>query len=194
MRIEMQYPSVFSVATGLRPHILLEFTLSNIQLPTEALNVNTLIENTLNDINLFTAPTTQCISANETGSEKWVGLTRRVAAIDRNYHYDDSTLIRHLYDLNAMEQANKITDDFYALGKSIVHKDAQQFKNQNPEYFADPISEIKLSLALLKNKPHWQERYHNFLGSMVYDTSTTKTYNHALEVLDEISHCVLKQL
>jgi hypothetical protein len=30
---------------------------------------------------------------------------------ERGYHHDDKTLIRHIYDLNAINQMGKITDD-----------------------------------------------------------------------------------
>ncbi len=36
-RIEMDYPSVFPISAGLRPHILLEFTLSDVRLAVENL-------------------------------------------------------------------------------------------------------------------------------------------------------------
>ena len=44
-----------------------------------------------------------CVSLDETAIEKWVGLTRRIVAIKRGYHPDDETLIRHVYDLNAIK-------------------------------------------------------------------------------------------
>ena len=119
-RIEMDYPSVSPVNAGLRPHILLEFTLSNVRLAVESLSVKTLIEQTLKNINLFKSSSTHCVSVNETAIEKWVGLTRRIAAIERGYHADDETLIRHVYDLNAINKAYRISADFYALAKAVL--------------------------------------------------------------------------
>lgn len=145
-RIEIAYPSIYSSNNFLRPHVLLEFTVSEIRLSVEKLLVKTLIEDTLKDIAIFSGPETQCITAEETAIEKWVGLTRRIMAIERGYHHDDKTLIRHIYDLNAINKMAKITDDFFDLAKAIVNRDAMQFKNQHPEYSKDPMSEILKSL------------------------------------------------
>ena len=46
--------------------------------------------------------TTGILSLDASTIEKWVGLTRRTIAIERGYHHDDRSLIRHVYDLNAL--------------------------------------------------------------------------------------------
>ena len=193
-RVEMDYPSVFPVSTRLRPHILLEFTLSNVRLAVENLSVNTLIEQTLENITLFKSSSTHCVSISETAIEKWVGLTRRIAAIERGYHADDETLIRHVYDLNSINKANRITADFFSIANAIVSNDAKQFKNQHPEYSIDPSAEIKLSLSLLKQKPLWEERYQNFIEEMVYDNASAIEYEQAINVLENISAGVIDSL
>ena len=193
-RIEMDYPSVFPVSTRLRPHILLEFTLSDVRLAVECLSVKTLIEQTLKNINLFKSSSTHCVSINETAIEKWVGLTRRIAAIERGYHADDETLIRHVYDLNAINKANRITADFFAIANAIVTNDAKQFRNQHPEYSVDTSAEIQLSLSLLRHKPLWKERYQKFIEEMVYDNAPAIEYEQAINVLEHISAGVIDSL
>src|SRR5207249_2459247 len=120
-------------------------------------------------INLFIPPSTKCISVDETAIEKWVGLTRRIMAIERGYEDDDKTLIRHVYDLNEINQANRVNSNFIKFAKIVVTNDGKQFKNQHPEYAADTSSEIKQSLSLLKIKPLWKERYEEFIEAMVYN-------------------------
>lgn len=193
-RIEVDYPAVFSTNKILRPHVLLEFTMSDIRLAVESLNVKTLIEETLENIDIFEKRATQCTSVNETGIEKWVGLTRRIIAIERGYHHDDKTLIRHLYDLNEIKRVNKIDDNFSVLAKSIINYDAKQFKNQHPEYSEDAGAEIKESLSLLRNKSLWKERYEEFIETMVYDATSVPKYGDALDVLDQLSEKVLSSL
>ncbi|TAK74596.1 MAG: nucleotidyl transferase AbiEii/AbiGii toxin family protein [Gammaproteobacteria bacterium] len=193
-RIELHYPSSFSTQTILRPHILLEFTLSDIRLATENLFIKTLIENTLKIPALFEPTSTHCISIDETAIEKWVGLTRRVMAIERQYHYDDPTLVRHVYDLNAIKHADKINDNFFKLAKTIINYDAQQFKTQHPEYSADPSFEIQKSLDTLKNKSSWKTRYQEFIETMVYDDISVQDYNNAIQTLEKISKTVIDAL
>lgn len=162
-RIILKYPYTYPISRTLRPDLLVEFTLSDIRLAVEDLSVKTIIEEVLKEIKLFTPPQTPCISVGETAIEKWVGLTRRVIAIERNYHPEDDALVRHIYDLNAIKDANMINDNFFTLAKTVVSNDAKQIKNQHPEYSSNPADEIRESLLLLKNKPIWKENYQKFL-------------------------------
>src|SRR5579883_1033913 len=178
-QITLRYPYSFPIQSTLRPDIKVEFTFADILLSTDELEVKTIIEDTLKEINLFAPPATTCISIDETAIEKWVGLTRRIMAIERGREDDDKTLIRHVYDLNAINQSNKVNSNFIDLAKTVIISDGKQFKNQHPEYAADPSTEIKQSLALLKDKPLWKERYEEFIEAMVYDTTRAFPYNQA---------------
>ena len=139
-------------------------------------------------------PTTKCISIDETAIEKWVGLTRRIMMIERGREDDDKTLIRHVYDLNAINEANKLNSSFTEFAKTIVISNGKQFKNQHPEYAADPSAEIRQSLALLKDKPLWKERYEEFIEAMVYDSTNALPYDQAITVLESISANVINYL
>lgn len=192
--LEINYSSVFSAKTGLRSDILLEFTISESRLSTIPLDVKTLIEETLDNVIVFELSTVACISIEETAIEKWVGLTRRVAAIERAYIADDETLIRHVYDLNTIKQLNGMTENFFNLAGAIISNDARQFKNQHPEYAAHPINEIQLSLALLKSNSLWKERYQRFIEEMVYGRSYTPAYENAIDMLEHISERIVNVL
>jgi predicted nucleotidyltransferase component of viral defense system len=193
-RIVLNYPHTYHPNAALRPNLLLEFTLSNIHLAVENLSVKTIIEDVLKEVNLFQPPQTPCVSVNETAIEKWVGLTRRVIAIERNYHPEDNTLVRHIYDLNSIIHANKMTEDFFKLAKIIIKNDAIQFKNQHPEYAENPISEIQESLKILREKTIWNDYYQTFLSEMVYDNSSSNEYKTAIENIERISGEVLRGL
>ncbi len=193
-QIEINYPSGFSLNSQLRPHVLLEFTVSNIRLRSENLHVRTLIEETLENTNIFPQRETQCISICETAIEKWVGLTRRVMAIERGYHSDDKTLIRHVYDLNAIQALGKINTDFFLLAPEIVNYDMNQFKNQYIEYSENPSAEIRQSISILKNKPLWKQRYNEFIETMVYAQTDALKYENAIEFLEDISTRILDSL
>ena len=194
MRAELIYPALFTASDTLRPHLLLEFTLSDVRLSTENLTINTIIEDVMQIATIFPPSPICCVSADETAIEKWVGLTRRIAAIDRKYHYDDPTLVRHVYDLNAIKQAGRIGDTFFNLAKTIVNYDAKQFRNQHPEYFSDPSTEIRQSLNILRDSKPWKERYQRFIDSMVYDKAAMPDYNSAIESLESVSTKIIDSL
>lgn len=193
-RVILQYPYTYPISPTLRPDILLEFTLSDIRLTVVDLSIKTIIEDVLKEVALFTSPQTPCISVDETAIEKWVGLTRRVIAIERNYLPDDNALVRHIYDLSSIKQADMINTIFFTLAKAIVSNDAKQFKNQHPEYSANPGAEIRESLSLLKNKLIWKEHYQKFLLDMVYDSSTAIEYEKAVATIEDISAEVINIL
>jgi predicted nucleotidyltransferase component of viral defense system len=193
-RIEINYPSAFSFNTQLRPHVLLEFTVSNIRLSSENLFIRTLIEETIENAIIFPQKETSCISICETAIEKWVGLTRRIMAIERGYHHDDKTLIRHVYDLNAIQALGKINQDFFLLANEVVNHDLNQFKNQYAEYAEDPGAEIRQSIMLLKNKSLWKNRYEEFIETMVYDKTGALEYEKAIAVLEQISFKIIDSL
>ncbi len=193
-KIELDYPSVFPHEKALRPDILLEFTLSDIYLSTTNLLIRTLIEDNLNDVTISSSNETCCISITETAVEKWVGLTRRIIAIDRGYHKDDKTLIRHVYDLYVIKQANKINTDFFELANTVILNDANQFKNQHPEYFTDFNAEIQQSITILKNNSLWKERYEEFIETMIYDHSSVPVYDLAIENIENIKLSVTSHL
>jgi predicted nucleotidyltransferase component of viral defense system len=193
-QITLKYPYSFPIGSALRPDIKIEFTFADILLPRNELEIKTIIEDNFKEINLFTPPITKCISIDETAIEKWVGLTRRIMAIERGREDDDKTLIRHVYDINAINEANKINSSFIEFAKTIVISDGKQFKNQHPEYAADPSTEIRQSLALLKDKPLWKERYEEFIEAMVYDSTNALPYNQAINVLEGISANVIDNL
>jgi len=193
-RVILQYPYTYPISRTLRPDLLIEFTLSDIRISVENLSVKTIIEDVLKETTLFTPPQTPCVTVDETAIEKWVGLTRRIIAIERGYDPDDKTLVRHIYDLNSIKQANKINANFFALAKTIITGDAKQFKNRHKEYSANPSAEILESLAILKNKPIWKEHYQTFLSEMVYDSSTAIEYEKAIATIEDISAKVIDSL
>lgn len=90
-QVTLKYPYSFPRGGTLRPDIKVEFTFADILIATDELQIKTLIEDTLNGINLFNPPATKCISIDETAIEKWVGLTRRIMAIERGHEDDDNT-------------------------------------------------------------------------------------------------------
>ena len=189
--ITLKYPCIFPPNTALRPHLLLEFSDSKIRLPTKNLPVITLIENTLGTMSDLVPCTLKCISIEETAAEKWVGLTRRIAAIDRGYYVNDITLVRHLYDLSAIYKANQLGESFSQIIGDIISNDAKQFKNQHPEYNNNPMQEIQRSLSLLKTDPIWKTHYQNFIDAMVYDQVPTHPYDDTIQLVERIGRKIL---
>lgn len=194
LRAQLIYPASFTATDALRPELLLEFTLSDVRLSTKNLTINTIIEDVMEITPVFSPLPICCISADETAIEKWVGLTRRIIAIERGHYYDDPTLVRHVFDLDTIKRSDGINNIFFELAKTIVNSDANQYKNQHPEYHDDPKTEIRQSLEILKNRELWKERYQKFVDTMVYDKTNISTYDIAIQSLEMISEKIIDSL
>jgi hypothetical protein len=79
----------------------------------------------------------------------------------------------------------------FKMAKDIVIEDMNQFKNQHPEYALNPVSEIKQSLELLKNKTEWKENYLRFIESMSFKPHAAPEYEKALTVVEKLSDQVI---
>lgn len=192
-KADLKYASAFSIHAILRPYLLVEFTLSEVRLETELLAVKSLIEETLQLTQPQSSEMVKCIACVETAIEKWVALTRKIIAIERGYYHDDPSLIRHVYDLNAIYHKDILVSSFYELALSIMVTDIQQFKNQHPEYAKDPIDEIKKSLEILRINSMWQERYQSFIDNMIYGTTLIPTYEECIAVIESISNNIFEK-
>ncbi len=78
-----------------------------------------------------------------------------------------------------------LEDTYHNLIEIVIHRDREQFKNQYPEYFNDPISEIDLSIKLLSEDLSWPKNYENFLSDMVYEKKPPN-YEEALSIIYRI--------
>ena len=139
--------------------------------------------------------TRQHINLNDAVIEKDYYVTQVIHAIsDVENEYFRLVFCGGTCLAKAHRSADRINANFFTLAKAIVTNDAKQFKNQHPEYSTDPGAEIKQSLALLKNKPLWKERYQEFIETMVYDNTTTIEYKNAINILENISTKVIDSL
>lgn len=110
-----------------------------------------------------------CVSPLETAAEKWVALTRRIATMDYRTHYQDASLVRHLYDLYRIEQNSYPFDESMTkLITVIIEGDRQQYRNHNPAYFINPSQEIRRALQVLKESKNWENYWNAFMLDMVF--------------------------
>lgn len=170
MELKIPYPSLYSnQSVGLKPYLAVEFFLNTVKLPTQNQSVTTLIQQTLGEITQHPVEKISCVSPLETAAEKWVALTRRIATMNYRTHYQDVSLVRHLYDLYRIEQKGYLFDESMArLVTIIIEGDRQQYKNHNLAYFANPIQEIHRALQALKEKEIWQNYWNAFMLDMVF--------------------------
>ncbi len=185
-QVQLNYPSFYESSLTLRPHLLIELTVSNTRRTTHVLSINSMVGEYLQAPHPITL---ECISLVEAGAEKWVALTRKIAAIARGVYESDRNLVRHLYDLHAIDTQISLDRDFVDLTLEIIKQDAKQFRGQCPQYFQDPIGEIKNAINILRGQDY-QKDYDRFVGRMVIGNNPV-SYENAWECFEAMTRRVL---
>lgn len=182
-QIFLDYEPIYPTHNILRPQIKIELTAQAMLLPAERLEVTSLIHQTIPNSEKTQSQTMLCTSIQETAPEKWAALGRRIADADRGNN-PDKTIIRHLYDLYCIEKKG-ISSDFETLVPQIVLRDRARFKGKSPRFYENPLDEIQRGFDSLKNSPHWERNYIDFIQNMVFQKNPP-SYKDALASLDSL--------
>jgi ribosomal protein S8 len=194
IRVDIPYQSITELNTILRPHIQLELIAINTKLPVENKNVTTLIRQILGDSVSHTEKSIECIAVSETAADKWVALTRRVAnTLHREARPTDDALIRHLFDLYYIDKKGYFNDIAHQLINEVILEDCQRYKNQNQDYYDNPIREIQFALSALREGTVWHLRWDTFTQAMTFNDDGLD-YGEALETLERQSNVLFKML
>lgn len=186
MSMRLEYSSIYeNEQSALKPYLAIDFFLSDVKTQTIDLPITTLIRNTLGDVIKHPENNITCVSITETAAEKWVGLTRRIATIQHREYYNDSALVRHMYDLYKINSMGKLGDEFPALVDKLLITEVDKFKSHNTEYSKNPHKEIVRALDILKTK-EWKENWEQFINDMVFELNPP-SYDEAIQNLDELS-------
>ena len=114
-----------------------------------------------------------CVSIAQTAAEKFVALTRRMAAeIAEAGGPRDPTLARHLYDLHVIRSRYDAAE-VARMAKAIIPHDAEVFGNQFPAYRDDPMRETARAIEAMASDATYAQRYATFLRDMVYGEQPT---------------------
>lgn len=109
-----------------------------------------------------------CVSITQTAAEKFVALTRRIAAeIADAGGPRDSTLVRHIYDLHVLKPHYDPIEMVELAGEIMPH-DAAVFGNQFPAYRDDSLRETRRAVEAMASDPIYAQRYADFQRDMVY--------------------------
>ncbi len=166
------YKTAYSEFPSLRPELKLELIQRQPLLPLEQREFGYLYE-TLAGLPATSTVSIDCISVAETAAEKVLSLLRRCA-----YKWDghqtkgdiDPALVRHVYDVARIVE---LSGDSLATARSIfpklVQSDRDEFKGQNPEFDADPVSALKRTLKVAKSNGELPKQYSKHLMPLVYD-------------------------
>lgn len=182
----LPYPSVERGEGALRPEIQIEVAPWPLREPPVSLTVSSFVAEA------FGRPAEvgkiDCVSITQTAAEKFVALTRRVAArLERPEEEQDPALIRHVYDLHVI-RGHYDLPRAAALIQNIMPHDAQVFGSQFPAYRADPLGQTRRAIEALETLPEYGNHYAGFLRSMVY--GERPAFEVAMGTVRQIVGCI----
>lgn len=166
------YQTRYGEFASLRPELKLELIQRTPMLPLERREFGYLHEH-LAGLRPTSSLSIECISVAETAAEKVLSLLRRCA-----YKWDghqkkgdiDPALVRHVYDVARIaEHAGGSLAAAKRIFPQLVENDRMEFKNQNPDFDADPIGVLRRTLTAAKANGALQEQYTKHLMPLVYD-------------------------
>lgn len=155
---DLAYHSHFQTGPGLRPFIRIEMSfiapaLQPINRPIRSLIAQ--YEKKPSEVLNF-----PCVDPTETAADKLSALAWRVCTRRRGAENDDPAVIRHLYDLAALESHVGSAPEFVGLVRQIAEKDAGRGGGGAPQ---DPVERFATMLYNLHNDREWAKEYETFV-------------------------------
>jgi hypothetical protein len=175
---EVEYPSVVTPSRALRPHVLIEVTVSTLSLPPLMLPVASFIaELTKTGPEI---PAVTCLDPVENAVDKMSALVWRIPDRVRQPADDDPDLVRHIHDLAALQSYAIQHADFRRLAIGMIRQD----DNRCDRITGWPFEKkLELLLEILTSDPEYRSEYTRFVQGMSYATGGVPTYAEALAKL-----------
>jgi predicted nucleotidyltransferase component of viral defense system len=198
-KFDIRYPQAHSLVPCLRPFIRLELIETLLYDKINQREISSLTNEVMQEApEVETMDFTSIVS---TQAEKLVSMLRRTASFTRdNTRDDDPALIRHIYDIYYIQQANKASIEVVVpLVARVIAEDVARYGNQHEEFVKSPISELMYGLQILEENKLYEERFNQYVVPMVYGNITITWHNafsvfklFAEQVLNEISKKSIK--
>ena len=205
--LDIEYESVFSKPSSLRPHLLLELNHSIFRASTEMHPVGLLLDKLTSG--LYQSPLEiECVSLREVLAEKLVSFSRRLAlqlqkvnnamALDPSSGWDKA-LVRHLYDVHQIIQSTPAVksdvEDLARILSSVIANDAIEFENQHPQFYLTPLAQLNDALTWARSSEDLKTQYDAFVADMVYGPpENTPNFDETLDVFSSILQTILTSI
>lgn len=172
---------------ALRPEIQIETAVWPLRQPAVELSVRSFYAEAFQQ--LPEVPRIACVSIRETAAEKFVALTRRIAA-EKETPIDlrDTTLLRHIYDLHVI-RTHYNPAEVATLIPAIMQTDVEAYGNQFPPYAENPMAETLRAIEALETDPVYAQGYADFMRRMVYGEPVD--YDVSISTLKALAACVV---
>jgi len=180
--IDLYYESHFPPAEALRPHILIELTVKNTQLPPRYLPVSSFV----NDVAKQSPEIANigCIDPVESAADKLSAIAWRIPDRVRGGQDDDPYLVRHIHDLAILKDAALQHGDFSALVTTSMQHDGARPRNDASISGLTASDKFQHMLAVLQSDNECAQEYKRFVSGVSYATpEQTPGFTEAIDAL-----------
>jgi predicted nucleotidyltransferase component of viral defense system len=180
--IELHYPTYFTRADALRPHILLEFTVSEPLLPAIDLPVSSMINQVANQIPEIDK--IACVNPVENAADKLSAITWRIAERVRGSKNDSPDIVRHIHDLAIMKDLALGNPNFSVLVNTALSRDKNRSELIKDLSLLEKLSNVMNIISL---DTEYVKEYDRFVNAMSYaNNDTIPTFKIALQNVGEL--------
>lgn len=164
--IELTYPTLFGRLDALRPHLLLELTVSELALPALSRPVSSFINEAAKKRPEVAA--IDCIDPVENAADKLSAITWRIPDRVRGALDDDPAIVRHLHDLAILSGSALDHPDFARLVRLTLDRDDKRSEAVAGLSLTQKFANV---ISLLKTDAAYAAEYERFVQGMSYAPS-----------------------
>ena len=161
--IDLSYPSQFTPAEVLRPHIKLELTLGTLKLSPIDLPVSSIISEVA--AKSSEVQSIACANPVENAADKVSALAWRVPSRVRGAQDKQPDIVRHLHDLAMLSDRANDSPYFLELVKSAMGRDDSRSEIVSGLSVREKLSKV---IAIFETDPDYPIEYRTFVENMSY--------------------------
>jgi len=183
--IDLYYESYFPPAEALRPHILIELTAKDIQLPPLYLPVSSFV----NDVAKRSPEVARigCIDPVESAADKLSAIAWRIPDRVRGGQDDDPFLVRHIHDLAILKDAALQHSDFSGLVSASMQQDSARPRNDVSISGLPASEKFQRMLDALHSDNEYVQEYKRFVSGVSYASpEQTPGFTEAVDALQNL--------
>lgn len=183
----IDYPATFEPHSALRPQVKLEVSYESPAMATDELALSSFLGQASEE--KPEVPLIACVTPVETAADKLSALSWRVLTRERGSEKDDPALVRHLYDLAALESCAGESPDFPGLLSKLLDRETSDRLKRFPKIAAMlPSDRLANALDTLAEDTEYTNEYERFALNMSYATETERpTFEQGLEAAHRLA-------
>jgi hypothetical protein len=164
--ISLDYPTYFNRVEALRPHVLVEFSLATLLLPSIKLPVSSFVAKAAGEPPEVSS--IECIDPVESATDKVSAFVWRTVDRVRGEEGDDPSIVRHLHDLSLLSKVAIAHPNFIEMVLKTLQQDDRRSEKLEG---LSPGKKFELAITTIKKDPEYTKEYDLFVKGMSYAPS-----------------------